>query len=67
VRRLLDDARSAGQAIVLISEDLDEIMSLADRILVLYRGSIAFETQGEGADLATVGAAMAGLSAGGNQ
>lgn len=66
VRRLLDDARSAGQAILLISEDLDEIMSLADRILVLYRGSIVHETPGESAELATVGAAMAGLSTGGN-
>ena len=62
VRRLLDDARSAGQAILLISEDLDEIMSLADRILVLYRGAIVHETSGENAQLATVGAAMAGLN-----
>jgi len=61
VRRLLDDARSAGQAILLISEDLDEIMSLADRILVLYRGAIVHETRGDAAQLATVGAAMAGL------
>jgi simple sugar transport system ATP-binding protein len=62
VRRLLDDARSAGQAILLISEDLDEIMSLADRIFVLYRGAIVHQTPGDTADLATVGAAMAGLS-----
>jgi simple sugar transport system ATP-binding protein len=62
VRRLLDDARSAGQAILLISEDLDEIMSLADRILVLYRGAIVHETRGDAAQLATVGAAMAGVS-----
>ena len=62
VRRLLDDARSAGQAILLISEDLDEIMSLADRILVLYRGAIVHETRGDAAQLATVGAAMAGLT-----
>ena len=61
VRRVLNDARSAGQAILLISEDLDEIMSLADRILVLYRGSIVHETPGDDADLSTVGAAMAGL------
>ena len=61
VRRLLDDARSAGQAILLISEDLDEIMSLADRIFVLYRGAIVHETPGVTATLETVGAAMAGL------
>ena len=64
VRRVLDDARSAGQAILLISEDLDEIMSLSDRVFVIYRGAIVHETPGESADLSTVGAAMAGLSAG---
>jgi simple sugar transport system ATP-binding protein len=62
VRALLDDARSAGQAILLISEDLDEVMSLSDRIFVLYRGSVVHETPGESAELATVGAAMAGLT-----
>lgn len=61
VRRLLNDARSAGQAILLVSEDLDEVMSLADRILVLYRGRIVHETPGETASLAAVGAAMAGV------
>ena len=62
VRRLIDDARSAGQAVLLISEDLDEILSLSDRILVLYRGAIVHETPGESANIETVGAAMAGLS-----
>ena len=66
VRRLLNDARSAGQAILLISEDLDEVMSLADRVLVLYRGSIVHETSGETANLSTVGAAMAGVLGGAN-
>ena len=61
VRALLDDARSAGQAILLISEDLDELMSLADRVLVLYSGQIVYETPGETATLREVGAAMAGL------
>ena len=66
VRRLLDDARSAGQAILLISEDLDEIMSLADRVLVMYRGAIVHEAPGATASLEKVGAAMAGLSQGGD-
>jgi simple sugar transport system ATP-binding protein len=61
VRSLLNDARSAGQAILLISEDLDEVMSLADRILVLYRGAVVHEAPGATASLAAVGAAMAGL------
>ena len=66
VRALLDDARSAGQAILLISEDLDEVMSLSDRIFVLYRGRVVHETPGESARLSTVGAAMAGLTPEGN-
>jgi simple sugar transport system ATP-binding protein len=62
VRRLLNDARSAGQAILLISEDLDEVLSLSDRVLVLYRGAVVHETPGETAKLSQVGAAMAGLA-----
>ena len=62
VRRLINDARGAGQAILLISEDLDEVLSLSDRVLVLYRGAVVHETSGESAQLAQVGAAMAGLS-----
>jgi simple sugar transport system ATP-binding protein len=62
VRRLLNDARGAGQAILLISEDLDEVLSLSDRVLVLYRGAVVHETPGETAQLSQVGAAMAGLA-----
>ena len=62
VRRILNDARSAGQAILLISEDLDEVLSLSDRVLVLYRGAVVHEALGEAAELSQVGAAMAGLS-----
>jgi simple sugar transport system ATP-binding protein len=62
VRRLLNDARSAGQAILLISEDLDEVLSLSDRVLVLYRGAVVHETPGETAKLSQVGSAMAGLA-----
>ena len=40
VHRLLLDRREAGAAILLISEDLDEILALADRIDVMYEGRI---------------------------
>lgn len=39
-RRLLLAQRTAGSGILLISEDLDELFSLSDRIAVLYRGKI---------------------------
>ena len=38
----------------MISEDLDEILELADRVLVMYEGAIAGECAGEGADVATL-------------
>ena len=40
VHRVLLDRREAGAAILLISEDLDEILALADRIDVMYEGRI---------------------------
>ncbi|MEO8363005.1 MAG: ABC transporter ATP-binding protein [Ilumatobacteraceae bacterium] len=62
VHKLLDEARSAGKAVLLISEDLDEVLTLADRILVLYRGEVVHEVNGTSVDVEAVGHAMAGLS-----
>jgi general nucleoside transport system ATP-binding protein len=45
-RRLVEE-RDEGRAILLISLELDEILSLSDRILVLYEGQIAGEHEGE--------------------
>jgi simple sugar transport system ATP-binding protein len=62
VHKLLDEARSDGKAILLISEDLDEVLTLADKILVLYRGAVVHEADGTQVDVEAVGLAMAGLS-----
>jgi general nucleoside transport system ATP-binding protein len=43
VRALLAGARNDGTAVVLMSEDLDELFAMSDRLLVLYRGAIAGE------------------------
>jgi ABC-type uncharacterized transport system ATPase subunit len=56
----LVDARNRGAAVLLVSADLDEIFALADRVLVISEGKIAHETPIAGADLATIGRAMAG-------
>ena len=40
VHRVLLERRAAGVAIVLISEELDEILSLSDRVVVMYEGRI---------------------------
>jgi general nucleoside transport system ATP-binding protein len=53
-------ARAAGAAILLISEDLDEIMSLADRIAVAYRGRISRPLMRAAADIRTIGLMMSG-------
>jgi simple sugar transport system ATP-binding protein len=56
----LIEARLRGTAILLVSEDLDEILNLADIILVLSGGKITYQTQSEKADIAKIGRAMAG-------
>jgi simple sugar transport system ATP-binding protein len=53
--------RDARSAVLLVSTELDEIMALADRILVMYRGRIAAEFDPT-ADLADVGLAMMGAA-----
>lgn len=60
VRRILLQGRDQGMAVLLISEDLDEIFAMADRIVVLYEGQIMGEMAGEEADRETIGLLMAG-------
>ena len=58
VRARLMEAHNAGCAILLISEDLDEIMELADRIVVMRGGRIVHEVPAAGADPHAIGAHM---------
>ncbi len=60
VRRLLAERRLQGCGILLISEDLDEVVTLADRILVLFEGRLVHTCDAEGADITELGLAMAG-------
>ncbi|WP_186080311.1 ABC transporter ATP-binding protein [Burkholderia gladioli] len=53
-------AREAGAAILLVSEDLDELLALSDRIAVMSAGRLVFETEATGADRAVLGRYMAG-------
>jgi simple sugar transport system ATP-binding protein len=58
VQRLLLAQRDAGAAILLISEELEELLELSDRILVIYEGKIMGEvTDG---NLETIGMMMTG-------
>lgn len=53
-------ARDAGTAVLLVSEDLDELLELADRILVMTAGRIVFETDAATAQRVELGRHMAG-------
>ena len=64
VHRLLLERRSAGAAILLVSEDLDEILSIADRVAVMYDGRITGVVDAEGADIHELGHLMTGTGIG---
>jgi len=53
-------ARNRGVAVLLVSEDLDEILKLSDRILVISDGKFVYEGTREEADIVTIGQRMAG-------
>ncbi|CAN5654980.1 ABC transporter ATP-binding protein [soil metagenome] len=46
IHRKIVEQRNKGKAILLISSDLDELFKLADRLLVIYKGSIVMEISG---------------------
>ena len=60
VRRELLEQRSRGAAVLLISEDLDELLALADRLVVMYEGRIVGEVDADEADAERIGLLMAG-------
>jgi simple sugar transport system ATP-binding protein len=60
IHQQLMAAREQGTGILLISEDLDEVMSLSDRILVLYEGQIVGRLSAAEADAETLGLMMGG-------
>ncbi len=65
IHRRLAAMRDAGKAILLISVELDEILSLADRILVMFGGAITGEVAAAEADERAIGLMMAGGRAAG--
>jgi ABC-type uncharacterized transport system ATPase subunit len=61
VQNKLLEAKKERAGVLLISEDLDEILSLSDRIAPIYEGEIMDIIPGKSAERETVGALMAGL------
>ena len=54
-------ARDAGVGVLIVSTELDEVMTLSDRILVMFRGRIVAEFNGSKAGVKEIGLAMAGV------
>jgi simple sugar transport system ATP-binding protein len=55
--------RDRGAGVLLISEDLDEVLALSDRIVVIYEGRIVGETPTDGASREQIGLWMTGVNA----
>jgi ABC-type uncharacterized transport system ATPase subunit len=53
-------ARNRGVAVLLICEDLDELLELADRLVVISNGSFVYESPTTNVDIKTIGQHMAG-------
>ena len=60
IRAQIMEQRNRGAAVLLVSEDLDEVLELSDRIAVMSGGKVAYLTQAAGADRTTIGRYMAG-------
>ncbi|HEY4988657.1 MAG TPA: heme ABC transporter ATP-binding protein, partial [Opitutaceae bacterium] len=61
IHRQIVRLRDSGKAILVVSVELDEIMGLSDRILVMAGGEIVGELEGAGATEEAVGLLMAGV------
>ena len=60
IHNAIVDARNRGVAVLLVSEDLDELLALADRIIVISEGELVYESAIADADLKLIGQRMAG-------
>jgi simple sugar transport system ATP-binding protein len=60
IHQRIVEERDEGAAVLIVSSELDEVMALADRILVMYRGRIVAEVPGSEATAADLGLHMAG-------
>jgi len=61
IHERLIEQRDAGTAILVVSEDLDEVLSLADRVLVVYEGEIIREVEPRASTREVLGLLMAGV------
>jgi simple sugar transport system ATP-binding protein len=62
IHRRIVEQRDAGHGVLLVSSELDEILSLADRVAVMYRGRIVATLEGDEIDRERIGLLMAGAA-----
>ena len=61
IHRQILKYRNAGNAVILISSELSEIMSLSDRVIVMHKGKISGSVDPTSVDMMRVGLLMAGI------
>jgi ABC-type sugar transport system ATPase subunit len=61
IYKLISNLAEEGKAILLISSELQEILSMSDRVLVMYEGNLIAEYSGEEINQEVVGAALSGI------
>ena len=62
IYRIIDELANAGKAVLMISSELNEVLSMADRILVMYRGRLSGPFEGPEFSAQDIGFATAGVS-----
>jgi ABC-type uncharacterized transport system ATPase subunit len=62
IHRRIIEQRDAGAAVLLVSAELDEVMSVSDRIAVMYRGKIIATVDAKTATREQLGLLMAGVA-----
>jgi simple sugar transport system ATP-binding protein len=62
VHRRLLELRSRGAAILLVTNELDELLALSDRVAVMYRGRFVAEGPADGISTDAIAMAMAGIA-----
>ena len=60
IQKLILEVRQKGNAVLLITEDLDELLMLSDRVAVIYNGNLSKSFKPENLDRSKIGLMMAG-------
>jgi simple sugar transport system ATP-binding protein len=60
IHKRIVEQRDAGAAVMLVSFELDEVLSLADRVVVMYKGKIIGELEGDRLTRENIGLLMGG-------